>query len=474
MEKDESLKFSKHVRFHTLNKDEYIGWNRFFPSVLKLNRNAVLFLKNLNNKKGNTKNIDEKDELLKYRFIYKGDFDPYNDQFFKKVDEEFRLINQKANEFYRQKLEYAQLYIYNEYCNLKCPYCIRNYKRKRYPSAIDFDEKKRILYHVVDQYFERKIKAGLKLINVSFNGGEILLEWELMKSLVERNSKKYNDVKIKYYINTNLTLMTEEIAKFMSKYDFDLDISIDGYQDAHNKTRFYNNRKESFDDVIRGLEIYRKYNEKDPINDFQGTIENPDTFSSKEVFKMSRFGFKNARLAPNLLNVTEQDVKKKVKIMAKLLNLNSKNTFQVNDSYFNNIRDLINLDEYKFYFSCNGLSCLPRMGFHVNISSIRFSHICDYVSKASLPAKDLNYDIYNPNLWKITRNFIRERINSLKKNCKECDLIGICKGDCVMLGLDNENQLNKAACLYQSEMWKLFLNHIYKNELKMAEIVNKR
>ncbi len=470
MTEGENLKFSEHVRFHKLNKDEYFGWNRFFPTILKLNKNAVRLLQNLDKGKDNHASIDKiaekKDVLLRYKFLYKGDIDPYPGQFFEKLDEQFQSINQMADGFFSKKQGYAQLYIYNNHCNLKCPYCARNYKRRSYSSATDISERESILYHVVDQYIEGKLKSGLKSVNISLNGGEILLEWKLIKALVERNAKKYHDVAIKYYINTNLTLMTVEIARFMSRHDFDLDISIDGYPGAHNKTRKYHNGQGSFADVVRGLEIYRKYNSKDPITNFQGTIEFPDDFSPEEVFKMSRYGLKNARLAPNLLGVSREDVKKKVKIMARLLALNKKNDFQVNDSYFDNIRDLLNREEYKFYFSCNGLSCLPLVGFHFDISSMRFSHICDYVSKAAVPAKDLNYDIYNPKLWEITRRFIAERVESLKMNCRECEVIAICKGDCVMLGLDSENQVNEAACIFQREMWKFFLTHIYEYEMQ--------
>ena len=323
-----------------------------------------------------------------------------------------------------------------------------------------------ILNSIIDQYIKRKIINGAKKITISFNGGEILLEWDLIKFIVKRNSEKYRHLKFKYYINTNMTLMNKKIAKFISKHDFDLDISIDGYKEAHNKTRIYHDGKGSFDDVIKGLEIYRKYNKKNPIIDFQGTIENPDDFIPEEVFKMRHFGFEKARLGSNLLNVSEEDAIKISRLMKMLLELNLKNTFQVSDLYFNNIRHLINLEEYKFYFTCNGLSCLPKMGIYVNISSMRFSHICSYVPKATVAAESLNYDIYNPKLWEISRNFIKDRMNSLKNNCSKCDLIGICKGDCVMLGLDNENQLNKSACIFQNEMWKLFLNHVYMNKLK--------
>ncbi len=462
------LRATEHLRFHKIHDDLYVYWNRFFPNVVKLNKEASQLLqdsgKSLREKNDTTTN-HYRQVLLKYKLLYEGEVDPYHDEFNNQIEAQYRLANQKADEFYQKKQEYSQLYIYNTSCNLRCPYCARRYKRHHSSANFTFKEREHILNLMLDQYIERKVQNGVKPINVSFNGGEIFLEWSLIKSSVERLKKIYSDLEFRYFVNTNMTLLTEEIASFISKHDFNLDISIDGYKAAHDETRQYHDGSGSFENVIRALQIYRKTNKNDLIDSFQGAIDKPDTFQPEEVYKMTRFGFKKARLGVNLLNVSEEDARKKAKIYGSFFDLNTRNEFQVSDSIFENFVQLVNLEENVFYFVCNGLSCLPRMGVYIDISAMRISQICGYVPGATVSLKEINYDIYNPVLWEVSKNFLRDRIESLKENCMECDLIGICKGGCVLRGIDSENKKNPAACVFQKEAWKIFLNHLCRNDM---------
>ncbi|MCK4765411.1 MAG: hypothetical protein KAW12_24630 [Candidatus Aminicenantes bacterium] len=41
------MKLSKGVEFCRIENKTYIGWNRYYPRLLKLSEGAVLFLKNL-------------------------------------------------------------------------------------------------------------------------------------------------------------------------------------------------------------------------------------------------------------------------------------------------------------------------------------------------------------------------------------------------------------------------------------------
>jgi uncharacterized protein len=460
------LKLSEHVRFYKINDDLYILWNRFFPGVIKLNERAFQLLFKMNGNKFEEKNKIKDDhyttELLKYRLLYRGNVDPYPQEFKNQVEGQYRLALRKAEDFYTKEQEYAQLYLYNTSCNLKCSYCIRNYKRSRlspYP-IFKRGERKRILNIIADQYIERKAKSDVKMINISLNGGEIFLEWDLMRSLVERLQNQYSTIKFKYFVNTNMTLLTEKMAQFISKHDFEFNIGIDGYVEAHNTNRKYHNGKGSFGDVMRALEIYRGINSNCTIDSFQGTIDHPEAFQPEKVYNMNRFSFKSARLGANLLNVSDEKALNQAMIYKKFLELNHKYDFQVSDSVFENFGQLVNLKENFFYFPCNGLSTLPRMGIYIDISSMQASQICSYVPGAKISLKEINYNIYNPKLWELSKNFIRERIESLLKFCMECDLIGVCKGSCVMNGLDHENRKNSAACLFQNEMWKIYLCHL--------------
>jgi radical SAM protein with 4Fe4S-binding SPASM domain len=179
---------------------------------------------------------------------------------------------------------------------------------------------------------------------------------------------------------------------------------------------------------------------------------------------MKRYGFKSARLAPNLLNVSEDDAIKKAKLMGKFLDLNLQDKFKVTETYFKNMKKLINLEDYFFFFNCNGLSCFPKMELSLNISTQCLSQLCSFVPKASISFKEIAYDIYNPKLWKVANSFIQNRIQALFNNCIDCELIGVCRGGCIYTGLDKENQLNKAACAYQKGFWNIYVKKVFQFE----------
>jgi radical SAM protein with 4Fe4S-binding SPASM domain len=467
-----NLKVSKYLHFQPVDNETSIGWNRFFPSIFILNDAALDLLDHIkNNKTIEDMDNEEIEHYLKafkkYNFLYEGDSgdDPFKENFLKMVKQKLEEPERVAKEFYSQEKDYDDLKIVNDDCNLACAYCVNNYGEnhtgiKKRDAALKF------VNTCVDQFFARKIKNRSQEAKIFFNGGEILVHWDLIKQVVERISKKYKDIKLEYGINTNLTLLTEKIAEFFNRHNFKVHISIDGYREAHNRTRIYHNGKGSFDDIIEKLEIYRKYNKEKGMKSFQGTIEYPDRFKPGDVYKMDKYGFASARLAPNLLNCSEEDAKNKARLMGKFLKLNSLHEFQVTELIFNKLKNKINQEEYAFSFNCRGLSPRGKLGIEINLSTLSLSHLCGFIPAAALPFEELEYDIYNPKLWEVSFKFIRERMESLFKNCMECQLVGICAGGCILSGLDRENRLNKAACAYQKEMWKIYVKKAYEDSKK--------
>lgn len=466
-----NLNVSEYLHFLPVDKDIFIGWNRYFPSIFILNDAALELMDRIKYNKPIEMDEDIEEyleEFKKYKFLYEGDpleGDPSRKNFENLVREEVKKPDRYAEEFYKQEKDYSELKIVTDDCNLACAYCVNDYGRT--PGGIKKRDEERLktVQMCVDQFMERKIRNGVKKTKLFFNGGEILVEWELVKELVERISKKYYDMEVEYSLNTNLTLLTEEMARFFNRHNFKVHISIDGYGEAHDRTRKYNNGKGSFDDLLEKVELYRKYN-KEGMKSFQGTIEFPETFDPEEVYKMEKYGFVSARLAPNLLNCPKQDALKKAQLMGKFLKLNDRHDFQVTELVFNQLKRKVNQQEYKFTFNCRGLSALYGTALEFNLSTFALSYLCGFVHDTAIPFEELGYDIYNPKLWDISYKFIKGRMDSLFENCMDCPLAGICVGGCIMAGLDNQNRLNKAACAYQEEMWKIYAQKAYDDSKK--------
>ena len=478
------LKVSKYLHFLQVDKGMHIGWNRFYPSIFIFNESALELLDRIDKNKplapgGEAEIGPFLEAFKKYRFIYEGDVDRSREDFVKMVHQKLEEPNREAANFYRLEEDYADLKLVNDECNLNCTYCVNeevspgkhlppgtNNKKRKF----SFEERERTINQCVDQFFARKIRKGIKRTKISLNGGEILVDWKLVKKLLRRISEEYPDIEVEYSINTNLAMLTEEIAEVFLENNFKVDISIDGYREAHNKTRRYHNGKGSFDDVIEKVELYRRLHKdkKNALKVFQGTIEFPDAFQPEEVYKMDKYGFVFARLAPNLLNVSQEDAGKKARLMGKFLELNSqyKDRFQVTELIFTKAKDKINQEEYRFAFNCQGLCGLPKMGIEINITNLSVSHLCGFIPGTSVPLEDLQYDIYNPKLWDVSYKFIKDRMEAVLTHCMDCRLVGICSGGCILSGIDTENRLNKAACVYQNEMWEIYVKKVFQDKKK--------
>jgi len=480
----EKLKVSNDLHFLPVDRKRgmYIGWNRYFPSIFMINEGALQLLAHIRAKTPPNEFSPEDvalyiDAFKAYKFVYEGETDPSLDDFKTMAADLLQRPDLNAAEFYRDKKDYDQLKIVNDECNLTCSYCVNHCPQRSSQLAASLsvpkrtEEKWTVLKGIIQQYFSRKISNHVQKAELFFNGGEMLLEWDLIQRTVEFIKEKYPQIKTGFEINTNLTLLTEEKAHFLARHGFKVHVSIDGYREAHNRTRRYRTGKGSFDQVIKNVSLYRtikeQYNEagtgKKVLNMFQGTIDTVENFNPEEVYKMEDFGFTAARLAPNLLDTTRADARKKARLMGKFLKLNDNHHFQVTELIFTNAKEKINMKEYRFNFNCRGLSAYPRIGIEINLSTLALSHLCGFIPGASLPFHILDNDIYNPKLWEISYGFIKKRMEVFLDHCMTCELAGICAGGCILSGIDTENHINPAACSYQREMWKIYLKKAYRD-----------
>ena len=142
-------------------------------------------------------------------------------------------------------------------CNLACEHCYYLSKEQLFPNS-DFRMSEVLLESYTQQYIEAQRVPEVTFV---WQGGEpTILGIEFYEKAVALQ-KKYAKpgMEIKNSLQTNGTLITEEWAKFFTKHDFLIGISIDGTEDIHNRYRKYSSGKPSYVDVIRGLRFLQQY-----------------------------------------------------------------------------------------------------------------------------------------------------------------------------------------------------------------------
>lgn len=114
-------------------------------------------------------------------------------------------------------------------CNCNCRYCYEGEQVKKHPKHIDFETFKK----VVDAFiYQRCILGSLeRTVNVHLHGGELftLPFEEIKKDIAYLEERRKFFPGVTYCLQTNGTLITDEIAEFFAAKGFTIGFSWDGY-----------------------------------------------------------------------------------------------------------------------------------------------------------------------------------------------------------------------------------------------------
>ncbi len=117
-------------------------------------------------------------------------------------------------------------------CEHSCPYCQVS---RRSADASAFDMSEAFAMRAV----EIALSAPSPCIKVEFQGGEPLLNFGLIRTIVEATEKlaPSRGKSVEFVIATNLALLTDEILDFCREHHIHLSTSLDGPADLHNRNR---------------------------------------------------------------------------------------------------------------------------------------------------------------------------------------------------------------------------------------------
>lgn len=138
-------------------------------------------------------------------------------------------------------------------CTLRCKYC---YAGRKYSHAMSKETARK----AIDISIEEANRLG-RALDLSFFGGEPLMEWELLQWCYEylESRKAKLPAPPRYGITTNGTLLTAEKLEWMAERNFLIGISIDGSAAMHNTNRCYANGLGSHADVARAVELLNEH-----------------------------------------------------------------------------------------------------------------------------------------------------------------------------------------------------------------------
>ena len=329
-------------------------------------------------------------------------------------------------------------------CNLACDYCYYLEKSKLYAHNPRHVMSEELLEKFTKEYIESQT---MPQVMFTWHGGETLMRpLSFYKRAVELQKLYGRGRQIDNSIQTNGTLLTDEWCEFFRENNFLVGISIDGPQDFHDEYRRNKMGAPSYRKVMQGIELLKKhgvqYNCMAVVNDYNADYPLEFYNFFKEIgCEFLQFApiverLKTDKTAPTSL-ATAKDTK------AELAD------FSVSPKQWGNFLctifdEWVRKDVGKMYIQLfdstlanwvgeqPGVCTMAKTCGHAGVMEFNGDvYSCDHFV---FPEYKLG-NIYNEPLASMMYSdkqlkFGADKFDKLPKQCKECDVLFACNGEC--------------------------------------------
>jgi len=435
-------------------KDIYFCFNSLTGAYLLLAKSTYDWLRKITTKKIKKKIVSNKKEKEILKLLLSNDILSFNekgDKILKKVSERKELYEKKLK---KEKIINFIGFCVTDNCNFKCSYCM-----KRKYSLLQKDNVKNVLKWSIakkrlDEFFKIILNNKTKTATIAFGGGEPLLQFGLIRKIVNYSNKikKRINTKITFNITTNGSLINNEIAKFIALNKFDVGLSMDGTKEVNDISRKYTNNLGTFDDIFNGLKLLIKNVDKKKIT-ISTVIFSKNIGLIKNDFLefIKKLGIKKVCIESDIVNsINKNKYKKLFKNIVNLYKYGNKIGLEVTGHWEKPFKNILGRNPIA--------ACLPLSGKAVTIDTLGRIKPCIYSNEAILTGKLEN--IFNKKNY---LNFLRKTWIGNIKECKNCILEGFCLGGCYLSRVTGDSKVFEYRCLLFKDMTKFLIREWLKN-----------
>jgi uncharacterized protein len=186
-------------------------------------------------------------------------------------------------------------------CNLTCKYCFADeggYKGSR--SLMSFETGKAALDFLI------RNSGGRRNLEVDFFGGEPLMNFDVVKKLVEyaRAEEKKHNKNFRFTVTTNGLLLTEEIQSYINENMHNVVLSIDGRKEINDNMRKTKTGGGSYDIIMPKFK--KLADSRGQTNYYvRGTFTKGNLDFSGDVLHLADEGFKQISVEPVVADASE-------------------------------------------------------------------------------------------------------------------------------------------------------------------------
>lgn len=155
------------------------------------------------------------------------------DGFFISDKSKYGFVNEAGLQYrdYKKFLYAAtslHIFVVTKRCNQHCIYCQASAEKcENVNMSIETAEKALVI----------ALSSPSPYLTFEFQGGEPLMNYEVIRYMIEYANRKKGDKHINFVVVTNLLLLTEDMANFFIENEVDISTSLDGDEEVHNRNR---------------------------------------------------------------------------------------------------------------------------------------------------------------------------------------------------------------------------------------------
>jgi len=345
----------------------------------------------------------------------------------------------------------------SEVCNFACGHCSRKFTYN--PGGIkqglmSWETAKK----AIDYYWEVFSRSQKERADIHFGSDEPLLNWLVVKKCVEYIRCLGDNTAIT--INTNLSLLTLEMAQFFKRHNVDIISSLDGPRAGNNIVRVLNGGGKTFDSIVEKAELLKDIDY--PLTGFITTIldKNWDYVDEKFIIWLVEHGYQSLAIDVDLVNSMEHSPRECVEKLTSLHEFATDCGLICGGAWMNPAKQLIN-------GTADGMPahCKSIKGKGISVTSDGHVQICSGCG-VTLGHIDKMDDVFVEN--GVFHQLISAKMKTANTRCDGCILEAVCKNQCFMTDVgagDNPTQRKKEMCFIQKETTKYLLQRHLENEV---------
>ena len=327
-------------------------------------------------------------------------------------------------------------------CNLACPHCM-HFKNNDLPTrAAELNMTVETAKKSIDAFIAKVKEQGNRVVRVHFGNGEPLMNWKTL-SFVLNYCAAQEGIIFSYAINTNLTLLTREMAEVLKLHRVKISTSLDGTKLGNDLIRIDRKGNGTFDKIIEKFALLREIGY--PVDGFSitATDKNFDYIDEGVIDLAKSLGVVEVSMDYDLVSSTELPLAKCIERIVSLRSYAIRNGVNFYGNWETPFRILMSSS----WLSSPHAYCPAMDGSTLEFNVDGSIRTCGHTNTVVGQGCDLGTALHSGSHY---IKLIDSRLPGNNKMCVGCDIEGACAGQChvTIESAERDGQLMNNMCAF--------------------------